>query len=544
MSGDERRTGGGHESGRPRETELKLALDPALAERLWRHPLWKAHAPSRTVSRQLRAIYFDTPDLQLARAGVELRVRRQGRQNIQAVKARGAYAAGLVQRDELEVPVPEALPHAVPVPERIADAALRRLVEQAVAEGLAPIFETDIRRWERSITYGGGRMTLCLDRGAVRVGEKQSPLCELEIELVDGPVGLVFDLAQELLTHVPLRVAHGGKSKRGYDLLLDRQPRPEKAEKPALSRQMMLEDVLALSVRSCLKQILANEVIVCQGDDPEGVHQMRVGLRRLRSLFTVFTPVLPAAQTEHFKAELKWLAGELGTARDYDVFRDEIVRPVQARFSTAPGMAGLLKDADLVGAQAYERARAAIADRRYTRLLLDLSRWIAEAGWREQNLTETGAQLFAPARDFADALLEQRGRKLRKNGKRLLAGPPADRHLLRIHVKKMRYAAEFFSELYPRKKTGPYLKRLAALQEVLGHMNDVAVAENLLLPKEGAGNSGKDAQRNVQRGHAVGLVLGWHGRAAWEHGRELDKLWRRLQASDSFWRKPSASDRL
>ena len=529
--------GEGRENKRPRETELKLALDPALAERLWRHPLWKGHAPTRTVSRQLRAVYFDTPDLLLARSGVELRVRRQGWQNIQAVKARGAYAAGLAQRDELEVAVPDAQPHAVPVPERIADADLRQLVEQAVAEGLAPIFETDIRRWERSISYGGGRLSVCLDRGVVRIGAKESALCELEIELEEGPVGLVFELAQELLSHVPLRVAHTGKSKRGYDLLLDRQPEPEKADRPTLDRQMLLEEVLSLSVRSCVRQIAANEPVVCRGDDPEGVHQMRVGLRRLRSLFTVFAPVLPAAQTDYFKAELKWLASELGAARDYDVFRDEILRPVHACFPEAPGMAGLLKEAGRSGALAYERARAAIADRRYTRLLLDLSRWIAEAGWREQNLTEAGVQLFAPARDYADALLEHRYRKLRKNGKRLLNGPPADRHLLRIHVKKMRYTAEFFSELYPQKKTKSFLNDLAALQEVLGHMNDAAVAESLLLPKGMAGLSGKD----LQRAHAAGLVLGWHGHASSEGGRKLDKLWRRLRSGEIFWRRPALS---
>lgn len=531
--------GDGRETPRPRETELKLALDPALAERLWRHQFWKNHAPGRTVSRNLRAIYFDTPDLLLARSGVELRVRRQGRQNIQAVKARGEYAAGLAQRDELEAPVPDAQPHAVPVPARIADADLRMLVERAVAEGLAPIFETDIRRWERSIAYGGGRLTLSLDRGAVRVGAKESALCELEIELVEGPVGLVFDLAQELLTHIPLRVAHRGKSKRGYDLLLDRQPRPEKADRPPLDRRMPLEEVLSLNVRSCVRQIVANEPVVCRGDDPEGVHQMRVGLRRLRSLFTVFAPVLPSDQAAHFKAELKWLASELGAARDYDVFREEILRPVQAFFPEAPGMAGLLTEADRMSVLAYERARAAIADRRYTRLLLDLSRWIAEAGWREQSLTETGAQLFAPARDFADALLDRRSRKLRKNGKRLMAGPPADRHLLRIYVKKMRYASEFFSELYPKKRTQPYLKNLAALQEVLGHMNDAAVAESLLLPQGAAGLPGREAQR----GHAAGLVLGWHGRASWERGRALDKLWRRLRSGEIFWHRPTVPDR-
>src|SRR5690606_12993673 len=104
----------------------------------------------------------------------------------------------------------------------------------------------------------------------------------------------------------------------------------------------------------------ANEPVVCRGDDPEGVHQMRVGLRRLRSLFTVFAPVLPAAQTDYFKSELKWLASELGAARDYDVFRDEILRPVHACFPEAPGMAGLLKEAGRSGALAYERARAAI----------------------------------------------------------------------------------------------------------------------------------------------------------------------------------------
>ncbi|KZD07679.1 CYTH and CHAD domain-containing protein [Oceanibaculum pacificum] len=519
----------------PREIELKLAVLPEEAEKLWRHALLRQRAEGRGTTRQLRATYYDSQELDLRRRGIELRVRREGRRFIQAVKSKRQGGIGLVSREEDEIVLPNAMPRL----EAIADPEIRSLALRLQAEGaLHPVFETDIKRRCRRLATEKASLLACLDVGTIRAGERSADVCELELELIAGAPGDLFDVAAALQQDMALKISDAGKANIGYGLLTGAVPTSRRARKLELDPAAALTDAVGLIVQECLSQVLANEPVVRAGEDPEGIHQMRVGLRRLRSFFSILGPVLPAGQGEYFKAELKWLAGELGGARDLDVFSLELLAPVRGGFPGDAGLAALQREVETARKAAYAQAQAALAGRRYARLMLDFSRWLAEAAWTDQPLNAQSARLFAPVTGFADALLEKRQRKAIRQARRMLDGTAEERHEMRIQIKKLRYAAEFFRSLYPRKKAERYLKALSQLQDVLGHLNDVAVARQLvwhLLPME---KRSADAESYV----AAGLVVGWHACAADIAMGTLKLRWTDLRDVERFWNKPSRAE--
>jgi CHAD domain-containing protein len=163
--------------------------------------------------------------------------------------------------------------------------------------------------------------------------------------------------------------------------------------------------------------------------------------------------------------------------------------------------------------------------------MLEIGRFVATARWRDQPLSAASAQLFQPARSFGSALLSRRLERARRLGDRLETLTPAERHRLRIQLKKLRYASEFFRSLYPEKRTARYLERLAELQEVLGEWNDAVIAERLLgdlLARLGPA-AGPDLER------AAGFVLGWNASTTERHAHRLPRLWRKLATTEPFW---------
>jgi triphosphatase len=515
-------------AGAHREVELKLLVPPEDVERLRRHPRLRALSEGRPVTRALESRYFDTPSLDLARAGAALRLRRVGRLTIQTVKLRGSGQAGLFSRGEWECPVAGTQPDLSLVPDTELRARLARAVD---GRPLAPIVVTSVRRTERRLRIGAQEIALALDVGEVRAGGKALPICELELELLQGEPATLYALALGLHESIPLRPALEDKARRGFAQLLGEGPTPERAQRPALESDASFDDALAAVFASCLDQILANEAAASAGVDPEGVHQMRVGIRRLRSALALLHAVSPAAPLERLREDLRWLAAELGGARDLDVFCDDILGPVVRARPDDPALKRLAEVAREVRQEQYDALRRALASRRYTHLALDLGRWLATRGWRDQALTPESARLFAPAREVAADLLARRYRKVRRAGRRLEQRSPEEKHALRIQLKKLRYAAEFFGGLFAEPHSGKMVKRLARLQDVLGHLNDQATADRLLdvvLERLGA-EAGAGHQRSA------GLVAGWTGRAAWEQLEALDRRWKRLLAVAPFW---------
>jgi inorganic triphosphatase YgiF len=512
------------------EIELKLELDPADLNGLQQNPRIRELSTGRAETRQLRSVYFDTPALDLAARGIGLRVRTIGRQRIQTVKTRGGGGGGgLFVRGEFECPVVGDQPDLDAVSEPELRARLRSIL---TGKTLAPIFETDMRRSRRVLRDGATEWSCDLDVGEVRTATASAPICELELELRRGDPARLYDLALELLDSAALRPGTQSKADLGYALLTGVRPGPRKAGPIVHDESPTLEVLIEAVVRSCLDQIASNALPACDGDDPEGVHQMRVGVRRLRSALSVFDTVLPALHLERLRTELKWLGGELGEARDLDVFSEEFLEPVFRVRCQDPALKRLRDEAAAMRREAQDRVRLAIRSPRYTRLLLDLGRWLARAEWRDQPQSASRALLFQPAQGFARKRLAKHRRRARRLGRNLAEAPIETKHQLRIQLKKLRYASEFFRGLYPDRAARRYLSRLSKLQDSLGHLNDVATAERQLSRiLEHLGSEKTPAHER-----AAGFVEGWAARDADRGDRRLLKLWRGFERVRPFWK--------
>lgn len=516
------------------EQELKLAIAPEDAARFRRLAAgWPAARRRRRSQHQL-SIYFDTADRALKKGGMALRIRKAGGRRLQTFKLEGEAIASLSSRPEWEHTVRGDRPDLA----RLEPAALDLLPEAVRRDPacLRPIFSTDIRRtfWDVSMD-DGVRIEMVLDEGEIRAGRRRERVCEIELELKSGsPLGLV-DFAIGLRGDVPFHLTAWSKSARGYRLA-DRQAPPfVKAELVGLSPEMNAQEAFVAVMRGCLAQLEANEACASDGRDPEGVHQMRVALRRMRSALSVFGACLPQAPASELREELRWITRELAPARDWDVFLDETVRPLAERLGEAERFHPLLATGSRLRRAGYVQVRDAIQSHRYTSMKLSLLRWLLRDDW-EEALEEAAREARAePVGELARRLLRARDRKLRKVGEGHEEFTVEELHELRIRAKKMRYAAEFFRRLFPRRQVKRYLSRMAVLQEVLGAINDAAVGRQRL--DEAHAALGAAAGQAPTLVWADGVVSGWlAARMLSEVGR-FAELWADFRAQKPFWNR-------
>lgn len=258
-------------------------------------------------------------------------------------------------------------------------------------------------------------------------------------------------------------------------------PAPVKAAPPGLKRKMRMEDALQCIGLNCMAQIEANLPGVLS-HSVESLHQMRVGLRRLRALLDMFRKLAPLPSG--LQEGLDWLSGELGAARDWDVLAD----------TTLPAITGIHTQA--LQAAARERARVlhrnmlpTLHSPRFTQLMLEMNAWLRGRQWRPASGLPKDDPLCQPALDGLVPLVRKAHKRLRKRIRALDEHDAPARHRVRIAAKKARYAAEFFRKLLPAKEVKAYTRCLSRLQDRLGHLNDLAVAARLLPVLENSGHS-------------------------------------------------------
>lgn len=299
-------------------------------------------------------------------------------------------------------------------------------------------------------------------------------------------------------------------------------PKAVKAHALTLSARMNVEKAFQAIMRNCLDQIEANETGVIKYHDVESLHQMRVGLRRLRSALGMFDDVLslPVA----LRLELDWLVAQLGPARDWDVLAGSTLPRITGTVDAlAPLVPLQLAAADKANAL-HAVAGAAVGSERYQDLIGHLERWLDERGWRTMQVPADRVRLKMRVADFAKGILEKDQRRLLKRGRKLKGANPEARHRVRIAAKKTRYAAEFFASLYPQKTVRPYVRALASLQDELGLMNDASVAGGLLAQLSGA-DAGLEEGTAFVRGYLA-------ARTAQADGR-LRSLWKKFVTVNS-----------
>ncbi len=506
------------------EVELKLAARAADLPELKRALI--AMAPVSTQER-LISTYYDTPTSALEQRGLTLRVRERDGHFTQTVKA-ADLAGDILSRGEWEDAVAEDRP------DPNAAQSGPHLPEDA-ASNLRPLFVTDVARTIFEIEpVQGTAIEAAIDEGEIRAvdEDRTEPISEIELELKRGDASVLYDLAARLLEAAPLRIETRSKSERGYHLIKngDAAITAAHAELVVLDPDMTVEAALQKIGRSCLAQLLRNEPAVLSAQ-PEGVHQMRVAVRRLRSAVSSMKKILPQKDLRWVVEELRWLGSSLGPARNLDVFAAELLPAARTGLPDEPGWDDLAATLERLRRAAHDEIREAILSQRYTAAMLRLLRWFEASGWHGHCASDEPDPMAFPIGRMAPCMLDRRRRKIRRRSRGFGRLTPRERHRLRIAVKKLRYTIELFGSLLDKDDLQNFVRRLKRLQSNLGYANDVRVAHEFVIELFAQTEPRSPAAR------AWVAVLEAHDQILAGGERKLRRHLRRLNGAKPFWRK-------
>ncbi len=442
------------------EIELKFQVPAARREALLR-------AVSTTTARRtrLQAVYFDTPALALAQAGLALRLRKEGRAWVQALKGRD----GLMSRLEHEVPLPaQAGVPALDVQRHAGTPAGSALAVVLAAQPggageLRPLYRTDVMRLHRLVRHGGAVLELAYDRGHLLAGERRQVIDEVEFELKSGDPAALVALALRWVQRFGLWWDVRPKSEQGVRLALGREQVPAvKAQAPAWHRdQTTPRQALTAALQAALAQALPNAAeLASQRGQTEHLHQLRVALRRLRAALRMFAPWSGDAEAA-LALEAAWREpfAVLGAARDSDV----LAQTLQPRLQAA-------------GAPAFDWPQSppdagpgdCVRGLGFNTLLLQTLAFTLRPAPPEAAAPELGAA--------ARKLLRPAWRRLLREADGFASADIAARHRLRKRLKRLRYAVEFLLPLFRRKPARRQLRAMGAALGALGELNDLEVA--------------------------------------------------------------------
>lgn len=472
------------------EQELKLHVPKASRSAL----VAQLKSLSGEARVRMRAMYFDTADRQLARQRAAIRLRLEGRKWVQTFKMAGGDALSRIEINhprpgpELDLSVYAGTP---------AEAVFARVDGELVLR-----YETDVWRLRRLVRSRLGLVEVAYDEGLVRAQGLELPLSEIEFELMSGRVGAMFTVGARWLKQHKLVLDVRSKAERGDGLanaatriadasLETRQAvrdeeiarfwAPTMASKLTLAPRATPQEALDAITAECLEQVIRNAAGLAGVDaampgtvgGAEHVHQLRVGMRRLRSAWRLFGDVATLPEPEVQQRTARYF-GEFGEARDSDVLGATVVP--QLRAAGMPAM-------DMPPAAQAPDANRLAASPAFQGWLLDLLAW-------NVGVRPAAAPLLAPMDDAPtpkpEKLVYPVSRRLRKwhkklvrDGKRFLDLEDETRHKLRKLAKRLRYGLTFTESLFDEKRVKPYRKRLSSLQDVLGDINDLVVARDV-----------------------------------------------------------------
>jgi len=433
------------------EIELKLDMGEGALNAVRSLPLL-AEAKAET-NRQL-SIYFDTPGAKLGKQGCTLRLRLAKGGWVQTVKLASA-AGGLVERREWEWEAAGEQPE----PERLAGLPIEVGSLDRLARKLVPVLRSEVERTSWQVEVDDSRVQVDLDAGTLSAGERRTGIEELEFELLDGPATVLGPLARQVVEQLPARLGVLSKSDRGTALMDGNLGRPAKAAPLEVTSDLTVAQAFAAIVHACLKHFRLNEDVVIACRDPVALHQARVAMRRLRSAFTLFKPAIAADPKAAFlREELRWFTNQLGEARDLDVYLTRDL-PAEER-------ARAFARREITYSQVIE----AMNDARSRMLMVELTGWAFTGSWRD------GSRAVGLITPFAAKRMDRLWGSVEPTGRSLTRMEEEARHQLRIQVKKLRYAVEFFDRLYPSKDKKRFREAAEQVQEALGRLNDLRTA--------------------------------------------------------------------
>jgi CHAD domain-containing protein len=376
-------------------------------------------------------------------------------------------------------------------------------------------FKGSVRRRDDAATGA----TLHLLSGTIDAGGETRPAIRLALGGRDA-VALAFDLATTLGAGVPMR------SLAAEALALAGAPLPAPASgAPLLHDAPSVSEAMA-AVCSHLTEVIRHQApLAALGDGVEPVHQMRVAVRRLRSALKIFDSATACDEMADAAARLRELGRILGPARDWDVFLDGAGEAVRTAFAGDAAVRRLLAAGSRKRDAHYAALRDYLAGPDYRKLEIRLTACAVERPWERDADVDRLAVLNGAVRDLAVRTLSRHRRRVLAAGEDISALDEATLHDIRLRAKRLRYAAELFHPLYGRGQVRRFLRRVIALQERMGYLNDGVAAAALMAELAGSG----------RRRFAAGVVRGFIAGRAGGARRKVQASWRKLCQATPFW---------
>jgi len=551
------------------EQELKLHVPPTAGAAVQQE--LRKRAATRV---RLHALYFDTPERELARARIALRLRREGRDWVQTLKMPGADA---ITRLELNHPRPGPVLDLSVYAGTEVEAALAGVRGQ-----LGLRYETDVQRLLCKARGRYGTVELAYDTGTLRAGALELPISELEFELMSGRPAAIFALARTWQQRHGLVLDTRSKSERGDALatlahrlaaadggdggkLVAQFWAPRGASSVRLREDMDAPRAMGAIAAECLEQIARNAAVLAEVDTAgvypaggsEHVHQLRVGMRRLRSAWRLFDGWIappPDALLEGARAHF----AAFGANRDQDVLEETVAPMLQrAGMPIVPGEARAPE----------QNAHAIAGGPAFQGWLLALLEWSLDVQPALAPAIDAGAPTGTPAlarhdgagaadaasADEADGpagpivptiiplrqpapadappplhkllagRLHRWHKKVAEQGKRFTELELEARHDLRKRAKRLRYGLSFAESLLPAARLQSYRKLLSRVQDLLGEINDLAVARD-------------HYQARLGEHPQAWFALGWIGARLDALSEQAQRAFDELAAAKPFWK--------
>ena len=488
------------------EASLEFALSPDDLPRLLKLP-FLARA-GRTAS--VTTLWHDTADGALAARALSLSEQR-GRWRLEALR-----------------PAPDRpWPPGSPAP-LVAEGASPADLDPPLGDGLAPVAALHARRTEFVLRPQGPNdpapasaepvRVLVLD-GRARGVTAEQPACRV---VLHGKPAQLRPAATELAAAVRLSVPRSGLAAFAAAVARGAEPEPRHLGPAAAAPGQTTSDSAALIIGQLLDAMLHWAASAGAGDTPVPVHQMRVATRRLRSALAVFKHVADFPEREPLNAGLRATAGRLGAARDWDVFLGDTAGRVLAAFPDDGRFRALLAAARRRRQAAYAELRAHLASAEFRELQIGLACATVLRPWEHEATPDP--RLRDDTAGFAATAMARQVKRVRHAGRDLAALPLPALHELRKDCKRLRYAAEFFLPLFPEKPARRFVKRLSALQEELGMLNDGATVAGLMA------HLGR-----AERSHAAGLMEGFAAAGVAAARARVGRAWKRFRKAEPFW---------
>lgn len=304
-----------------------------------------------------------------------------------------------------------------------------------------------------------------------------------------------------------------------------------------LTRKMTAEEAFRVTVLECLAQVAANAPAILQSREVEALHQMRVGLRRLHVALNAFGEEFRTPSVKELRKRTKAFTDTIAPARDLDVFLGELFDDPANAGGRSESFATLRQRAEEARLLAWDQAVASISSPEFTVFLDDVAVAAETHSWFTKGLGSSAYKghfaVDAPIKPTAARMLDEHLIRVSKRGRHMKSLDERERHRLRIALKKLRYAAEFFAPLYRKKQVKRFLRRVKMLLEDLGALNDVVTVRGTLTRLTHEETS---KRLDPDLCFAAGMINGWHSQRAHHLGQSAVGHWEKFKKIDPFWR--------